>query len=121
MAIQSWAIEEVKSGHIRPWSGLRANIPSGWVECDGTNGTPDMRGYHVKGAVGGQEANVVSGADTHGHGLGTLATLTFTGTRKGGTSGNATLTDSHLHSLTGALNTASSEPLTKTTIWIMKL
>ena len=58
MALASWTLEEVKSGHIRPFYGLRASIPSGWVECDGSNGTPDMREKYPKGAAAGQEANV---------------------------------------------------------------
>lgn len=31
------------SGMIMMWYGLLASIPSGWVVCDGTNGTPDLR------------------------------------------------------------------------------
>jgi len=29
------------------WSGSLANIPSGWVLCDGTNGTPDLRSRFI--------------------------------------------------------------------------
>lgn len=32
------------SGHILPFAGPSNKIPSGWVLCDGTNGTPDLRG-----------------------------------------------------------------------------
>ncbi len=67
MAISSWTLEEVKAGHIRPFYGLRANIPSGWIECDGANGTPDLRGTYPKGAGAGQEANVTGGDLTHSH------------------------------------------------------
>ena len=38
------------SGGIIMWSGTAANIPAGWALCDGTNGTPDMRGRFVMGA-----------------------------------------------------------------------
>jgi microcystin-dependent protein len=32
------------------WSGSIASIPSGWLICDGTNGTPDLRDRFVVGA-----------------------------------------------------------------------
>jgi microcystin-dependent protein len=34
-------------GMIMMWSGTIATIPSGWVLCDGTNGTPSMAGMFV--------------------------------------------------------------------------
>ena len=33
-----------EAGHILPFAGPSNKIPSGWVLCDGTNGTPDLRG-----------------------------------------------------------------------------
>lgn len=38
------------SGMIMLWSGSSATIPSGWVICDGTNSTPDLRSRFVVGA-----------------------------------------------------------------------
>ncbi len=38
------------SGGIIMWSGTAANIPTGWTLCDGTNGTPNLRGRFVMGA-----------------------------------------------------------------------
>jgi hypothetical protein len=32
------------TGHILPFAGPSNKIPAGWVLCDGTNGTPDLRG-----------------------------------------------------------------------------
>lgn len=43
------------AGAIVVWSGLLADIPSGWVLCDGTNGTPDLRDQFIRGAAPGQE------------------------------------------------------------------
>jgi hypothetical protein len=40
----------VPSGCIVIWSGSTGSIPSGWVICDGTNGTPDLRNSFVLGA-----------------------------------------------------------------------
>jgi microcystin-dependent protein len=37
-------------GIIVMWSGSIANIPEGWLLCDGTNGTPDLRSRFVVGA-----------------------------------------------------------------------
>ncbi len=38
------------SGGIIAWSGTVANIPTGWVLCDGTNSTPDLRDRFIIGA-----------------------------------------------------------------------
>ena len=40
----------VATGIIAMWSGAIAAIPSGWVICDGTNSTPDLRDRFVIGA-----------------------------------------------------------------------
>ena len=32
------------------WSGQEVDIPSGWVLCDGTSSTPDLRNRFVIGA-----------------------------------------------------------------------
>lgn len=38
------------SGMIIMWSGTIATIPTGWVLCDGTNSSPDLRNQFVVGA-----------------------------------------------------------------------
>jgi hypothetical protein len=38
------------SGGIILWSGSIGSIPSGWVLCNGSNGTPDLRNRFVVGA-----------------------------------------------------------------------
>lgn len=40
----------VPSGAIMMWAGPVSSIPSGWVLCDGTNSTPDLRDRFVVGA-----------------------------------------------------------------------
>jgi microcystin-dependent protein len=40
----------VPSGVIVMWSGSIASIPSGWVLCNGSNSTPDLRDRFVIGA-----------------------------------------------------------------------
>jgi hypothetical protein len=41
----------VPSGLIAMWHGLIADIPSGWVICDGNNGTPNLLGRFVEGVA----------------------------------------------------------------------
>ena len=55
----------IPSGIILMWHGLIVNIPTGWVKCDGTNSTPDLRAQFVRGAPGTTEAGSTGGADTH--------------------------------------------------------
>lgn len=38
-------------GFVSIWAGLLADIPPGWVVCDGNNGTPDLRDRFVKGTA----------------------------------------------------------------------
>lgn len=38
------------AGVIVMWSGAVADVPGGWALCDGTSGTPDLRGRFVVGA-----------------------------------------------------------------------
>ena len=40
----------VPKGSIVIWSGSVNDIPAGWVLCDGTNGTPDLRDRFILGA-----------------------------------------------------------------------
>ena len=62
----------VPSGVIVMWSGSIASIPSGWLLCDGTGGTPNLRDKFIVGAgstyavaaIGGS-ANAITVAHTH--------------------------------------------------------
>ena len=36
-------------GMISMWSGLPTALPAGWALCDGSNGTPDLRGRFIVG------------------------------------------------------------------------
>lgn len=57
----------VVAGIIVMWGGLVANIPAGWVLCNGANGTPDLRDRFVKGAAAGADPGATGGATTHTH------------------------------------------------------
>ena len=52
------------SGGIIIWSGASDAVPSGWVLCDGTNGTPDLRGQFVLGAGGTYSPGGTGGSET---------------------------------------------------------
>ncbi len=60
------AMPSSASGHgIIMWSGSIANIPTGWYLCDGSNGTPDLRGKFVLGAGGTYSVGASGGEETH--------------------------------------------------------
>lgn len=84
--------ETLVSGIIVMWSGSSASIPTGWVLCDGTNLTPDLRDKFVVGATssyavgatGGQ--NAITKVPVHTHNV----------------SGNTNSTGAHTHTGTTA-------------------
>jgi hypothetical protein len=62
----------IPTGLIAIWSGSIGSIPSGWLLCDGTNGTPDLRNSFILGAgstysVGqtGGSADAITVSHTH--------------------------------------------------------
>lgn len=57
----------IPAGVIVMWSGLLANIPTGWELCDGADGRPDLRSKFIKGAAAGVNPGVEGGANTHTH------------------------------------------------------
>ncbi len=95
----------IPSGIVAMWSGLIVNIPSGWVLCDGTNGTPDLRDRFLVGAGGAYSVNDTGGADSvtlstsqmpaHTHGDGSLSTNSAGNHSH---SGSTNTTGSHTHS-----------------------
>lgn len=85
----------IPPGTIVMWSGLKANIPAGWVLCDGTSGTPDLRERFIKsiGTDPGEEPGTTGGSALH---------------TPAGTIGSA---GSHDHSFTASSNAASPDLL----------
>ena len=67
------AISTTLTGIIAMWSGSIGTIPTGWVLCDGANGTPDLRDKFVIGAR--QDNPTVAATNVTG-------TLTVTGGSK---------------------------------------
>jgi len=52
----------VPSGLIAIWSGSLGSIPSGWVLCNGSNGTPDLRNSFILGAGSTYAVGTVGGS-----------------------------------------------------------
>lgn len=50
------------SGLICMWSGT--TIPTGWLLCDGTNGTPDLRDRFIVGSGSGYNIGDTGGSDS---------------------------------------------------------
>jgi hypothetical protein len=98
------------SGVIVMWSGSIASIPSGWLLCNGSSGTPDLRDRFIVGAgstyavaATGGSANATLVSHTHT----ATSTSTFTGTALG----THTHTDSgHQHGYSVA-STTQAKPL----------
>lgn len=59
--------EMVPIGGIIQWFGAIVDIPAGYVLCDGTNGTPDLREKGVRGAGGTLNPGDIGGAVDHTH------------------------------------------------------
>lgn len=74
-------LDALPRGAIIIWYGEKNAVPLGWVICDGTNGTPDLRDQVVVGAgnnpIGKRAGDWTSSASTdsqgwHGHGGNTI-------------------------------------------------
>src|SRR3990167_3705731 len=61
------AVGGIPAGVIVLWSGLLANIPSGWALCDGTAGTPDLRDRFVVGAAAAADPGTLGWASSLSH------------------------------------------------------
>lgn len=54
------------SGLIVIWQGALANIPSGWLLCDGNNGTPNLLAKFLEGvATAATDPGATGGEATH--------------------------------------------------------
>ncbi|MDJ0891378.1 MAG: hypothetical protein QNK18_09335 [Gammaproteobacteria bacterium] len=66
-------VEPIPTGVVVGWSGSVESIPAGWHLCDGTRGTPDLRGRFILGAstaddeaeAGGQNAYTTTENEQH--------------------------------------------------------
>jgi hypothetical protein len=87
----------IPAGIIVMWSGTIATIPTGWLLCNGTSSTPDLRNRFIIGAfqdTTGVAYTTVTGADTQTGGTKDAITVSHTHTA------TSTVTDpGHVHGL----------------------
>ena len=65
--VQTALASAFSTGMIMMWSGTIATIPTGWVLCNGSNSTPDLRNRFVIGAhsdTAGVAYTTVTGSNT---------------------------------------------------------
>ena len=94
----AWTIPTFPTGGIIMWSGSIASIPAGWLLCDGTNGTPDLRSRFVVGAGSTYNPGDTGGADT----------VTLTTAQIPSHTHTATVTDpGHVHAIFARTSTLS--------------
>jgi hypothetical protein len=143
LATTAFVRDIIPTGVIVMWSGSIASIPTGWLICDGSNSTPDLRNrfivgagstYSVAGTGGSADAITVSHTHTisdsgHTHGfdhgayawsLSTGAT-SVTANRSGGPAGvtNSATTGISINS-TGSSGTNANLPPYYALAYIMK-
>ena len=110
------AVDVDYQNEIRMWYGALANIPAGWQICDGTGGTPDLRGYFVKGAAAGNAGDdAAHGNLTHTHDNDVSVQTGIASP----TGAGASRTSGHNHIVT--IDPANHEPPYKHLVFIMKL
>lgn len=112
-------IEGVPSGIIAMWSGVISSIPTGWVLCDGTNSTPDLRerfivgsgtdsgGTYNVGDTGGSDSITLAEANlpSHTHGSGNFAAASAGSHNHNGSTSN---TGNHSHNSIQRRSTSST-------------
>lgn len=101
------------AGSVAIWSGSQASIPTGWLLCDGTNGTPDLTSRFVAGAgslytvgsTGGVTSVTLTQAQTPAH------VHSFSGNTSNDGSHSHNITDNgHAHNYSGALGNGGGIP-----------
>lgn len=81
--LQSTFSSMFPAGMIMLWYGATGSIPKGWAICDGTNGTPDMRGRvpvgvnqnYALGSAGGEATHVLKKEELPSLGKGHISTV----------------------------------------------
>lgn len=61
----------IQSGMVVGWTGSTGDIPSGWVLCNGSNGTPDLRDQFIVGGGGALPSSGTYSATTNAASAGT--------------------------------------------------
>lgn len=102
----------IPSGVITMWSGTSTNIPEGWLLCNGSNGTPDLRDRFIVGAGNEYSVGATGGEKTHTLTVNEMPSHTHAFTGKAHThTGNISLNNltcseagAHIHNIKSANN-----------------
>jgi len=89
-------IQAFVSGMILIWSGASNAIPSGWVLCNGSNSTPDLRDRFVIGATNSYSVGATGGSTTIN---GNVTHSHSTPNHSHGMNGHTHSTPNHSHSV----------------------
>jgi len=100
LATTAFVQASLPSGVIVMWSGSIASIPGGWLLCNGSSGTPDLRDRFIVGA-----GSTYGVAATGGSANATLVSHNHTATSSSSFTGSALGT--HSHSITDPGHTHS--------------
>ena len=97
------------AGGIIMWSGSVANIPSGWVLCNGSNSTPDLRNKFVIGAGSSYNPGASGGATSVTLSTSNMPSHSHTGASHSHTiSSHSHTVSSHSHTIGSHTHTFSS-------------
>jgi microcystin-dependent protein len=102
-------IVAIPTGAILLWSGSTGSIPTGFVICDGTNSTPDLRDRFIVGAgntyavdaTGGSNTVTLATTNLPGHTHSVSGTTASDGAHTHNVSGNTSNTGAHTHNVSG--------------------
>ena len=103
----------IPSGVILMWSGSADNIPSGWLLCDGSNGTPPLQDRFIVGAGSAYQVNDTGGAASVTLSSSQIPSHTHSVSLTAASNGSHTHNDTFAVSLSG-LKTASAGAHTHT-------
>jgi hypothetical protein len=85
--------DTIPIGIVVMWAGLTTAIPTGWALCDGTGGTPDLRGRFVLGYKSGTYAQFSTGGSADA----AIVTHTHIATSTPNTTGLSLSATTHTH------------------------
>jgi hypothetical protein len=111
IATTAFVQASVPAGVIVLWSGSVASIPSGWLLCNGSSGTPDLRDRFIVGA-----GSTYAVAATGGSADATLVSHTHTATVTDPGHTHTSRSEAQIGSDFSIAQTGSSNPLTGTIV-----
>lgn len=109
----------VKGGVIL-WSGGLLDIPTGWVLCDGNNGTPNLTDKFVVGAGDNYAVGDAGGVSSHKHAVDFSTGVSQGYPAEGYAVGFGAPPSTHTHRVDGDTETSDNRPPYYSLCYIMK-